>query len=119
MSTTTTIPEHLMSDEVEVQRIDRTGTIWFVGTLLATALAVAAIILSGWRPSVLPEDAEAAWWIGAVLNAIGLAAVGYAGCPIYWGNVRIAHAQKSVAIRAGLVTYLLGSVVATFALLSA
>jgi hypothetical protein len=115
----TTEAERLMSDEVEVQRIDRTGTIWFVGTLLASAIGVAALILSGWRPSVLPEDAQIAWWIGAVMNAIGLAGVGYAGCPIYWGNVHVAHTQKSIAIRGGLVFYLLGSVMATFALLSA
>lgn len=108
----------LMSAHTEVQRIDRTGTIWFTATLGAVALVLASIFISGWRPSDLDPTAGAAWWIGSVLTAIGLAAIGYAGCPIYWGNVEVAHAQKSFCIRAGLVSFLLGAFIAVVALLA-
>lgn len=100
----------LMSDRVEVQRIDRTGTIWFAATLIGVAIVAASLVLSGWRPAQLPEPAQVAWWIGFGAVTLGLGGIGYAGCPIYWGNVSVAHAQKSVTIRAGLVLFLLGSV---------
>lgn len=117
MSDLTDQPD-LMSDYVEVQRIDRTGTIWFAATLLAVSLPLAALFMSGWRPSELVEPAGIAWWIGFGLVGLGLAAIGYAGCPIYWGNVRVAHLQKSIAIRGGLVAFLFGSFVAVIALLA-
>ena len=106
-----------MSAYSEVQRTDRTGTIWFAATLLAAALVVGALIVSGWRPSQLEGSAEDIWWIGFTFTSFGLAGLGYAGCPIYWGNVEVAHKQKSVSIRAGLVLYLLGSVISVAALL--
>ena len=106
-----------MSAQVEVQRIDRTGTIWFAAALGAVSFVVASLVLSGWRPSDLSQNASDAWWFGFVLTAIGLAAIGYAGCPIYWGNVDVAHKQKSIAIRGGLVFFLIGALTATVALL--
>jgi hypothetical protein len=107
-----------MSDYVEVQRIDRTGTIWFAATLISVALPVAALFISGWRPADLDDPERVLWWVGATITAIGLAAIGYAGCPIYWGNVSVAHLQKSIAIRAGLVCFLIGSFVAVIAVLT-
>lgn len=110
--------EDLMSAYSELRRIDRTGTIWFAAALLAVSLHVAALLLSGWRPSDLPATAAAAWWIGATLVGVGLAGIGYAGCPIYWGDVPTAHRQKSVAIRGGLAMFLIGSFTAVVALLA-
>lgn len=107
-----------MSAEAELRRIDHTATIWFGATVFAASLQVAAILLGGWRPSELPPAAGIAWWIGAGLVSLGLAAIGYAGCPIYWGNVRVAHLQKSVAIRGGLVCFLVGAFVALVAVLA-
>jgi hypothetical protein len=108
----------LMSDHVEVQRIDHTGTVWFSTALIAVALPVTGLLVSGWRPSQLPSDAAVAWWIGATLIGLGLASIGYAGCPVYWGNEHIAHRQKAIAIRAGLVMFLVGAAVALVALFS-
>ncbi|HOT34658.1 MAG TPA: hypothetical protein PLW15_09455 [Rhodoglobus sp.] len=51
------------------------------------------------------------------MGIIGLSAIGYAGCPIYWGSVSTAHLQKSIAIRAGLAMLLIGSFVAISAVL--
>jgi len=111
-------PLDLMSDYVEVQRIDRTGTIWFAAIIVAVSLALGALIMSGWRPSELVEPAGIAWWIGTVMVSIGIAAVGYAGCPIYWGSVHTAHLQKSIAIRGGLVFFLFGAFIAVVAILA-
>lgn len=110
--------EDLMSAQVEVQRTDRTGTIWFAATLLAATIFIASLVLTGWRPSLLVDGAQIAWWVGFGLGALGLASIGYAGCPIYWGNVQVAHAQKSLAIRAGLVLFLVGSIVLVVAVLA-
>ncbi len=108
----------MMSAEAELRRIDHTATIWFAAAIVAVALTLAALILSGWRPAQLTDVAATAWWIGAALVAVGVAGVGYAGCPIYWGNVSVAHRQKSIAIRGGLVCFLLGGVVAIVAMLA-
>jgi uncharacterized membrane protein YbhN (UPF0104 family) len=108
----------LMSAPVEVQRTDHTGTIWFAATIVAVAVFAGSIILSGWRPADLAPGGTVAWWIGFALAALGVAGIGYAGCPIYWGNVEVAHWQKSVAIRAGLVLFLVGSVTLVVAMLA-
>jgi hypothetical protein len=108
----------LMSARAEVQRTDHTGTIWFAALVVASALVVGSIILSGWRPADLGTVATTVWWIGFALATLGIAGVGYAGCPIYWGNVETAHRQKSVAIRAGLVLFVAGSVTLVVAMLA-
>ncbi len=108
----------LMSAREEVQRIDRVGSLWFAATVLASSIALLGLVTTGFHPASLGGDGEIAWWIGATLNALGLGALGYAGCPIYWGSVETAHRQKSVAIRAGLALYLLGGWVAIIALLN-
>lgn len=109
--------EHAMTPEAEVRRIDHTATIWFAAALAAGSVIVGAIVLSGWRPTELPAALGAVWWVGAALASIGLAGIGYAGCPVYWGDVATAHRQKSIAIRGGLVLYLLGGFLAIAAML--
>jgi hypothetical protein len=110
--------EDMMSNEVELRRIDHTATIWFAATVIAVAIPLAALLHGGWRPSDLHPAAGVAFWIGVIVVGVGLAGIGYAGCPIYWGNVRVAHLQKSIAIRGGLVCFLLGSFVVLVAVLT-
>ncbi len=110
-------PTNPMSHRQELRRIDHTGTIWFAAALIAVALPLCGILISGWRPSELAPVAAGFWWVGATLATVGIAAIGYAGCPIYWGSVRTAHLQKSISIRAGLGLFLIGSFVAVSALL--
>ncbi|MCA0218451.1 MAG: hypothetical protein LCH43_14005 [Actinobacteria bacterium] len=110
-------PSDLMSAEAELHRIDHTATIWFAAALIAVALPLTGLLISGWRPADLTPVAAAFWWAGAIVGIIGLSAIGYAGCPIYWGSVLTAHLQKSIAIRAGLAMLLIGSFVAISAVL--
>ena len=107
----------LMSAREEVQRIDRVGSMWFAAALLASSIGLLALLATGFHPANLGGGGEIAWWIGAGLNAVGLAAIGYAGCPIYWGSVEVAHLQKSICIRGGLVLFLLGAWIAVIAIL--
>jgi len=110
-------PANPMSPTQELHRIDHTATIWFAAALVAVALPLCGILISGWRPSELAPVAASFWWVGATLATVGIAAIGYAGCPIYWGSVRTAHLQKSISIRAGLGLFLIGSFVAISAVL--
>jgi hypothetical protein len=109
--------EDLMSAQAELRRIDRTATIWFAAAVIAVALPVGALLLGGWRPADLPAPAAFVWWVGAVLIGLGLGGIGYAGCPVYWGNVPTAHLQKSIAIRGGCACFIIGSFVALVAVL--
>ena len=77
-----------MSAEAELHRIDHTATIWFAAALIAVALPLTGLLISGWRPSDLTPVAAAFWWAGAIVGIIGLSAIGYAGCPIYWAACR-------------------------------
>ena|SRR6187551_1523482 len=106
-----------MSDAVEVRRIDHTGTIWFAAMIVAVAIPLGAIILSGWKPTDLVGAGPDVWWIGFVFTWIGIALVSYAGCPIYWGNVHTAHKQKSLASRGGVVFFMIGTLTAVSAML--
>jgi len=107
-----------MSAPAELRRIDAVAPGWFAASLIGVSVVVAALLLSGWRPSQLPVQAGIGWWFGAAAVGLGLACIGYAGCPIYWGNVPIARRQKSVAIRAGLVLLLGGSFIAFVVMIS-
>lgn len=88
-----------------------TATLWFAAALVAETLPFAGILISGWPPSDLAPLAETFWWIGGSVGIGGLASIGYAGCPIYWGGTRVAHLQKSISIRAGLAMFVIGSTV--------
>lgn len=106
-----------MTDEVEVRRIDHTATIWFAAMIVAVAIPFTGIILSGWKPTDLEGAGPDVWWIGFVFTWIGIAFISYAGCPIYWGNVRIAHKQKSLASRGGVIFFMIGVLAAGAAML--
>ena len=74
----------LMSPERELARIDHTATLWFAAAITAMALVLSGVLISGWRPAELDPVASVFWWVGATLAIVGLSAIGYAGCPIYW-----------------------------------
>lgn len=88
------------------------------GKTIATTTGTAADLVLQVALDEAAPGGTVAWWIGFALAALGVAGIGYAGCPIYWGNVEVAHWQKSVAIRAGLVLFLVGSVTLVVAMLA-
>jgi len=103
--------EEEMSAPAELRRIDAVAPWWFATAVIAMSIAVSALVVSGWRPAQLPEWGEFVWWLSSIVTGLGLGCIGYAGCPIYFGNVRTAHRQKSLAIRVGLVLFLVGAFV--------
>jgi hypothetical protein len=107
----------LMSPEVNVQRIMWTGTIWFVGVTGSIALGLGLLLSSGWRPAQLPGGLEVIWWIGSVLLALSVALIGWSGCPILEVNVKIADRNKTRTMQVGTLFYIVGGVVALFAIL--
>ncbi len=106
-----------MSPDSELGRIDRTATLWFAAAIIAMAVVFSGVLISGRRPAELSPMASVFWWSGATVAIVGLSGMGYAGCPIYWGNTDTAHLQKSIAIRAGLGLLLVGSFTAFAAIL--
>jgi hypothetical protein len=107
-----------METTTELERIARTGTTWFASALLAAAVPLALLTSSGWRPSDLPALDALAWWVGAFVSVAALALLAWAGCPVFAFTPEIALRQKQFSIRVGVVLFLAGSVVSTFAVLT-
>ena len=106
------------STVAELRRIDFTGTIWFAGAIIATAIPLAGLLSAGWRPSDLPLPAEVTWWVGSALALVGIAGFGWSGCPVLAWPVSVADRQKSITIRGGVAVYLVGTVAALVAVLA-
>jgi hypothetical protein len=105
------------SDSAELRRIDFTGTIWFAAAAIASALALAGLLDSGWRPQDMPPVAAIAWWTGSGCVVLGIAAFAWAGCPVLNSDVSTADRIKSLCIRWGVVLFMAGAVVASLAIL--
>lgn len=101
----------------ELRRIDATGTVWFAAAVLAAALPLATLLASGWRPDELPTALATTWWAGAALALLGILAFAWAGCPVLGTDPGSADRRKSLAIRIGVVVYLVGMSAAALALL--
>ena len=117
--TTRTRAEEFRSPVEEVQRIDFSGTIWFGSTLIASAVTLTGLLEAGWRPADLPMGNAVAWWVGAALAVIGIAGIAWAGCPVNGPNLDWDDKAKSIAIRASLGTFAVGSVIALLGVLLA
>jgi hypothetical protein len=91
------------SPEAELRRMVYSGTIWFGAVLLAVAVGMAGVVVSGWRPSELPPGAGAVWWIGAVAWVVSLGNLAWAGCPTLGFPLRSAVKQKQICSRIGVM----------------
>jgi hypothetical protein len=100
-------------------RGDFSGTIWFAGALIASALPLAGLLAAGWRPADLPAFNETLWWIGAALIAVALFGLAYAGCPVLGKPFAQELRLKNLAVQGGLVLFGLGSAVSLLAVLLA
>lgn len=107
----------LMTPEVNVQRIMWTGTAWFGVVVASSAVVLALLLSSGWRPSVLSAGLATAWWIGSVLVAISIALIGWSGCPILEVSVPIADRNKTRTMQLGTLLFIVGGVISLAAVL--
>ena len=107
------------SPEVETERIMRTGAIWLASVTMTAALLLGPSVAAGWRPSDLPAPYDAAWWFSAVVAAVGVGLLVWAGCPVPAYTLERAHRQKVFSIRAGIVLSLAGITMAGLAVLLA
>lgn len=107
----------LESAESETSRIIRSGTIWLAAVVITAALLLGPAVAAGWRPADLPLQQHVAWWFGAVVAAVGVGALVWAGCPTLGYPVAQAWRQKRVCIRVGIVASLVGMTIAGLAVL--
>jgi hypothetical protein len=109
----------LDSPEVETERIMRTGPTWLGVVTITAAILLGPSVATGWRPADLPAPFEAAWWLSAIVAAVGVGLLVWAGCPVPAFTLERAHRQKQFSIRVGIVLSLGGIVLAGLAVLLA
>ncbi|MCU1549964.1 MAG: hypothetical protein JWR36_524 [Glaciihabitans sp.] len=109
--------DDLMTPENNVQRIMRTGTVWFGAAVGSVAIALGLLLSSGWRPAVLSTGLSVLWWIGSGFVAVSIGLIAWSGCPILEVDVPTADRNKTRTMRLGTMLFIVGSAVALFAVL--
>lgn len=107
----------LMQPEQNVQRIMWTGTLWFAAVIGSIAITMGLLLASGWRPAQLPPGLGVLWWVGAVLVALSVAAIGWSGCPVLEVSVPIADRNKTRTMQLGTLAFIVGSALSLAAVL--
>lgn len=105
----------LMGEAHTVQRVMRTGAVWFAVAAGTCAVFMGPLLASGWRPADLPAGVAALWWVGAALVALSLALLGWSGCPVLEVSVATAHRNKSRTMQLGTLCFIVGGVLAVLA----
>jgi hypothetical protein len=111
------VTDDLMTPENNVQRIMRTGTVWFGAAVGSVAIALGLLLSSGWRPAVLSTGLSVLWWIGSGFVAVSIGLIAWSGCPILEVDVPTADRNKTRTMRLGTMLFIVGSAVALFAVL--
>jgi hypothetical protein len=83
----------------------------------SSAVVLALLLSSGWRPSVLPAGLATVWWIGSFLVAISIALIGWSGCPVLEVSVPIADRNKTRTMQLGTLLFIVGGVISLAAVL--
>ncbi|GAB3120798.1 hypothetical protein [Glaciibacter psychrotolerans] len=113
-----TTPHHdMMGPEENLERIMRTGTVWFAVAVGAVALVVGPLLASGWRPAGLPAGLGALWWVGSGLVTLGIGLLGWSGCPILEVSVRVANRNKTRTMQLGTLVFIVGGAAALLAVM--
>lgn len=112
------VGDDLMAPVQNVQRIMRTGTVWFAAALVAIALFMGPLLASGWRPADLPSSLETIWWLGAVGVVASLGLIGWSGCPILEVDVPTASRNKSRTMQLGTATLIVATTLCVFAMMA-
>ena len=116
----TSAPEFPGADpdtDATLGRTVRTGSTWFAAALIAAALPLTGLLAAGWRPSDLAPALGVIWWCAEAIDAAGVAALAWAGCPIVDGSASTSAATKSLGIRIGVALVLVGSAASALAVL--
>jgi hypothetical protein len=108
----------LMQPEQNVQRIMRTGTVWFAAALVGVALFAGQLLASGWRPDQLPPLAQGIFWLSSVGVALSLGLIGWSGCPILEVDVPTADRNKSRTMQIGTAMLIVASALSVFAIMA-
>ena len=112
-----TTPADFTAPAAETGRIVRTGTMWWAAGASAAGVVLGPLLGAGGRPAGLPPLAGVVFWVGAVVAALGLALLVWAGCPVLGFGLEDAYRQKIVSIRVGIVLNLGGMTLAGLAVL--
>jgi hypothetical protein len=113
------VSDPIESAAAEVRRIDFTGTVWFASATLASAIVLGCLKIEGWHPLTLPLPAAVAWWVGCLAVLLGICGFAWAGCPVLGFPLAQADRQKRFCMRAGVVLYVVGSVIVAMVVLLA
>ena len=106
-----------MSAEQNVQRIMRTGTVWFAAAVGSVAVVLGLLLSSGWRPAILTGGVKLLWWVGSSLVTVSIGLIGWSGCPILEVDVPTADKNKTRTMQLGTMLFIVGSAAALFAVL--
>lgn len=107
----------LMEPDVNVQRIMRTGTVWFGVAAGSVAVTMGLLLASGWRPAVLSAGLRVLWWFSATTVALSVGLIGWSGCPILEVSVPVADRNKSRTMQLGTMLFIVGSAGALLAVM--
>lgn len=107
----------LMTPEVNVQRIMRTGTVWFAAAVGTVGVFLGLVLASGWRPARLPAPDQVLWWIGALVVVLSIGLLGWSGCPILEVDVPTADRNKTRTMQWGTALFIIGGALTATALL--
>jgi cation transport ATPase len=118
----TTVQNDTSADAVtsvaeETRRIMSTGSLWMAAVVVAPGLTLGPLLAQGWRPADLPGPAAIAFWLGALVAAVGTGLLMWAGCPVLAYSLDRAYAQKVFSIRVGVVLAICGLALGGLALL--
>ncbi|MBW4040765.1 MAG: hypothetical protein HIU86_01370 [Acidobacteria bacterium] len=107
----------LMTPEVNVQRIMRTGTVWFATAVGTVGVFLGLVLASGWRPARLAAPDQVLWWIGTLLVVVSIGLLGWSGCPVLEVDVPTADRNKTRTMQWGTALFIIGGALAATALL--
>lgn len=107
----------LMSPEQNVQRIMKTGTVWFGVAVGASAVVLGFLLASGWRPNILEPGEGVMFWVGSFFVALSIGLIGWSGCPILEVDVPTADRNKTRTMQLGTLLFIVGGAMAMFAVL--
>ena len=81
---------------------------WFAAALLSGTVTTAILMWTGWRPYRLPLAAEIIWLAASGVASLGTVLLAWAGCPVTNSGVREENQRKSLTVRIGIVTFMVG-----------